>query len=295
LKKDKTPSLLKVVRWMFPKVEKIAPFLAHKYFIKIFFTPLSYRVPEKEREIEKLSEKFIVYAAGKKIQCYSWGKGPVILLVHGWAGRATQFRKFIEALAKSGFRVVGFDGPAHGNSGGKKTNILEFEEALKKIYDTAGIPEAIIAHSFGGGAVLFAAMNGLPVKKLINIASPTIGDEIINTYLRAINGSPETGRFFKSYMIAKYGKPFDEFTTLHFIRHIKQEIKLLLVHDENDKDVSLQHALELKKVFPKAELLITKGLGHTRILKDEKVISNCVTFIQTGRLNIEQAGIAKSN
>jgi esterase/lipase len=284
LKKDKTPPLLKVVRWIFPKLEVVAPFLAHRYFIKIFFSPLHYPVPDKEREIEKRAEKFEVFAAGKTIQCYSWGEGPVILLVHGWAGRATQFRKFIEALMSMGYRVIGFDGPAHGNSTGKKTNILEFEEALKKIYESVGEPKAIIAHSFGGGAVLFAAMHGFPVKRLINIASPTIGDEIINTYLRAIRGSAKTGVFFKSYMQHKFGKSFDEFTSLYFIRHLKQEIELLLVQDEDDKEVILNHALELKKAHPEASLLITKGLGHTRILKDEAVIKACVTFIREGRL-----------
>jgi pimeloyl-ACP methyl ester carboxylesterase len=284
LKKDKTPPLLKIVRWVFPKVEKVAPFLAHRYFITIFFTPLRYPVPEKEKIMADQAEQFTIVAAGKKIRCYSWGKGPVILLVHGWAGRATQFRKFIEALTEAGYRVVGFDGPAHGRSEGKKTNIIEFEEVLKKIYEVAGEPHAIMAHSFGGGAVLYAAMNGLPVKRLINIASPTIGDEIINTYLKAINGSPRTGEFFRSYMLSRFGKSFDEYTSLHFIRHLRQETDMLLVHDENDKEVPLKHALELKKVYPQAKLLITKGLGHTRILKDEAVIGSCVTFIEYGRL-----------
>jgi pimeloyl-ACP methyl ester carboxylesterase len=283
LKKDKTPPLLKVVRWVFPKLELIAPFLAHRYFIKIFFTPLKYPVPEKERELAAKADLFTMQASGLRIQCYSWGKGPVILLLHGWAGRATQFRKFIEALKDSDYRVVGFDGPAHGRSEGKNTNIVEFEKTLRAIYEAVGVPEAVIAHSFGGAAVLFSAMNGLPVKKLINIASPTIGDEIINTYLRAINGSSKTGIFFKNWIIRKFGKSFDEFTSLYFVQHLKQEIELLLVHDENDKEVFLKHALELKKIYPRAQLLITKGLGHTRILKDDEVIRKCVTFIRNGR------------
>lgn len=288
MKKDKTPLLLKIVRWIFPKAEAIAPWLAHQYFIKIFFTPLRYKVPEKEKEAADQAEKFTILAAGRKIQCYSWGKGPVILVVHGWAGRATQFRKIIETFVNEGYRVVGFDGPAHGKSEGKKTNIIEFEDTLKKIYDRIGQPEGIIAHSFGGGAVLYAAMNGLPVKRLINIASPTIGDEIIKTYLRAVHGSWKTGEFFKSYILETQGKPFDEFTSLHFIRHLRQEIDLLLVHAKDDKEVMMEHPLALKKVYPKTELLITEGLGHTRILRDEEVMRNCVTFIREGRLVSQQ-------
>ncbi|MEO5600668.1 MAG: alpha/beta hydrolase [Cyclobacteriaceae bacterium] len=281
MKKTKTPFLLKFVQFVYPKMEKVFPGLAHRFFVKIFFTPLNYKVPARETELERDAERFSVEAVGKKIQCYSWGNGPLILLVHGWAGRATQFRKIIHALVAENFQVVGFDGPAHGHSEGRSTNIQEFEHALKVIYLKVGVPHGIIAHSFGGGAVLYAAMNGLVVKKLINIATPVIGDEIVQTYLKTIHGSPATAVFFKSYILQKYGKPFDQFTGLHFIRNIKQDMALLLVHDENDQEVSIDHAHELIKIYPRAALLKTKGLGHTRILKDEGIIKKCVAFMKS--------------
>ncbi len=281
-KRDKTPLPLKIVRWLYPKVERVIPILAHRYFVRLFFTPLRYSIPEKERKAESFAEKFTLDAAGEKIQCYTWGKGRSVLLIHGWAGRATQFRRFIKPLNAAGYQVVGFDGPAHGNSSGKKASVFEFEQTLKAIYKKTGVPEAIIAHSFGGSAALFAAMNGLKVNKLINIASPTIGDEIIHTYLKAINGSLTSKDFFKRFMVKEYGKPFDEFTALHFIRHLPEPINLLLIHDQNDKEVSLAHAEALVKVYPPARLIKTKGLGHTRILKDNDVIQQCVTFIREG-------------
>ena len=265
---------------MFPKMEVLIPFLARRFFIRIFFSPISYPIPEKEMPLQLHAEKFEVYVNKKRVQCYAWGKGPVILLVHGWAGRATQFRKFIDVLTEKGFRVVGFDGPAHGNSDGSSTNILEFDLCFRKIYEKVGEPHAIIAHSFGGAAVLFAAMNGLKVSKLINIASPTIGDKIINTYLKAIKGSWEvTGNYFKAYIVQKYGKPFDEFAALHFIKQIDQNIDLLLVHDEDDQEVTIDHPLALMEIYKNARLLRTAGLGHTRILKHQFVINQCVTFI----------------
>lgn len=279
MKKDKTPALLKFIRWIFPKLERFTPALAQQYFIKIFFTPLRYPIPEKEKAIIAQVEKFELLVYGKKVQCYRWGSGPMVFLVHGWAGRTSQFRKFIEPVMNAGFSVIGFDAPAHGNSEGKQTNINEFEIVLHQLYETVGKPEAIICHSFGGGAVLYSAMNGLEVKKLIMIASPSIGDEIINTYLAAINGSWVTGNFFKNFIQHKYGKPFEEFTSQHFTKHLKQEIDVLLVYDEDDKEVKLVHAYEIQKNYPSAQLHITKGLGHTRILKDDAVIANCVTFI----------------
>lgn len=272
---------MKLIRWGYPKVEAICPPLAYRFFATLFFTPLKYQATEKERKAETFGEKFSVTAAGKKIQCYRWGNSDKsVVVVHGWAGRATQFRRFVKPFINAGYQVIGFDGPAHGQSEGKRTTIVEFEETLKKVYEKIGMPEAIIAHSFGGGAVLFAAKNGLPVKKIINIASPTIGDKIIDTYLKAIGGSEKTKAFFKKFIQQKYGKPFEEFTASHIIKQIIQPVEVLLVHDEDDKEVSMEHPLELLRQYPSARLLKTKGLGHTRILKDDRVINEIVTFVQ---------------
>ena len=249
--------------------------------------PVGYRVPEKEKAAEKLATKFLISVEGKKIQGYRWGDssgGGYILLVHGWAGRATQFRKFIEPLQAAGFSIIGVDGPAHGQSEGVKTSILEFEKMFKAIIEAEGKPAGVITHSFGGAAVLYAVMHGLPVRQLVNIASPSIADEILKTYLRAINGSWISAAKFKQFVLKKTGKPFEEFTALHAVRNLVAPINLLMIHDEDDKDVIMRHAEELMKVYPHAKLFRTSGLGHTRILKDEQVIAKTIEFLVENRM-----------
>ncbi|MCW5910074.1 MAG: alpha/beta hydrolase [Cyclobacteriaceae bacterium] len=279
--KKQIPLALWFVRWFFPKLEWLSGKLAVEYFEKIFFTPLRYTPPGKERECEQEAIFEKIVANELKIQTYTWGHSdkPYVLVMHGWAGRATQFQKFIPELIAAGYRVVGFDGPAHGHSSGKRTNIMEFETAFKMVFQRWGEPVGIIAHSFGGGAALYAIMNGLPVKKLINIASPTMADEIIRSYLRAINGSWKTGEAFKKLIKRKYGKEFEEFTAMYFIEHIKG-LDLMLVHDEDDRDVPVFQAEKLIEKYPSARLLRTSGLGHNRILKDELVIRACIDFIR---------------
>ncbi|HRG78475.1 MAG TPA: alpha/beta hydrolase [Cyclobacteriaceae bacterium] len=283
----KIPLAFRIIRWGFPKLEKISTRLSGWYFEKIFFTPFRYKTPDKELEAVTTAKLFSVIAAGKKIQCYQWGEDskPYVLVVHGWAGRSTQFRKFIPQFNEAGYRIIGFDGPAHGKSEGKRTSIAEFEEVMKSIASVKGYPEAIIAHSFGGGASLFAIAKGFPVKKLINIASPTIADRIIQSYLKAIGGSWKTAENFKALIKHRHGKSFEEFTALSLIRQVPSDLNLMLVHDEEDKEVEIIHVHELIKVFPSARLLATKGLGHNRILKDEKVISACVDFV-TGKISM---------
>ena len=175
--------------------------------------------------------------------------------------------------------VIGVDGPAHGQSEGVKTSILEFEKMFKTIFAKEGIPAGIITHSFGGAAVLYAAMQGLPVIRAVNIASPCIADEILKTYLRAINGSWISAAKFKQFVLKKTGKPFEEFTALHAVKNLTSPIDLLMIHDEDDKDVIMLHAEELMKAYPRAKLFRTSGLGHTRILKDEQVIARTIEFL----------------
>jgi len=280
-KKDHTPPVLRFIRWWFPKAEKIAPGFAAKFFRKIFFTPLRYKIPEKEKPLAESAEKFSLSLDGKHIQGYKWGTGKPVFLLHGWAGRATQFRKFIPALNAAGYQVIAIDGPAHGGSQGEKTNIIEFEAIIRQVYERFN-PVAAIAHSFGGVALIFACSKGVPIDKLVTIASPSIGDEVVNTYLRAINGSRATGEAFKSYLVKTYGKTFDEFSSLYLVTQIKQSLKLMIVQDEDDKEVILRHATALKAAYPAAKLFQTSGLGHTRILRDEKVINAVIDFIRQG-------------
>ena len=282
-RKNNTPLLIRITQRIFPKLERWVPWLANRIFRLVFYVPVSYRVPDKEKEAEKLAIKFLIDLEGRKIQGYRWGESRraqgYILLVHGWAGRATQFRKFIDPLQTAGFQVIGVDGPSHGQSEGVKTSILEFEKMLVAIFEKEGHPVGIITHSFGGAAVLYAAMHGLPVKKLVNIASPCIADEILKTYLRAINGSWISAEEFKKFVLKKAGKPFEEFTALHAVKHLPRPINLLMIHDENDNDVIMRHAEELLKVYPSAKLFRTSGLGHTRILKDDRVIAKTIEFL----------------
>jgi len=281
-KKNNVPWVLRIVRSVFPILEKIAPFLADRIFRLVFYVPLRYSAPEREQEVAREGIEFSLRVGDKTIRGRQWGNAqhPYVLLVHGWAGRATQFRKFIPELVGRGFSVVGPDGPAHGRSDGRATSIPEFHQMFLAVYEKFGEPAGIITHSFGGAAMLYAAMNGLPVRKLVNIASPSIGDEILKTFLRAINGSWISAERFKKFVIRKTGKTFDEFTALYSVTHLPKAIDLLVINDEEDTDVVFRSAEELVKAYPAAQLHRTKGLGHNRILKDEAVIRKAIGFIQ---------------
>lgn len=280
-KQNKTPFAIRFIGWLFPKLERFAPSLANRYFIYIFFTPFHYREPEKEKTFLKSAKEFTITTDNKLIQCYRWGDaGPKVMLIHGWAGRTGQFRKMIPLLVEAGFQVVAFDGPAHGRSEGKQTNIFEFGSAMKKLIEVEGEFIGCIAHSFGGVAALYAIAHGVQISKLITIASPTIASQVIHNFRRAINASPKVEQAIDAYLMSKYGRPFSDFTGLYAVTVLKQPLALLHIQDQQDPDVAVENATALKKAYPAATIHLTSGLGHTRILKDDSVIGVCINFLK---------------
>lgn len=265
-------------RKLFPVVEKVLPPLANRWAFNLFFKPIRFTWPKREMPVMESAVKFRLNAGNLQVQCYSWGQGPVVLFVHGWSGRGTQFFKFVEPFVERGFKVVAFDGPAHGASSGKRTNIIEFEQVLKALKEYYGDICGVITHSFGGAATIFAMSQGLPVENLINIASPTNGDKIIEEFLKKINGSAKVGASFDNLVQKKYGRPFSSFSSEVLAEQLPP-FNLLLIHDKNDKEVSIDQAETLKALIPGAEIMVTSLLGHTRILRNEAVIDKSLSFI----------------
>src|SRR6478609_9163088 len=195
--KVKLPFALRMIQWSFPKLELVAPFLAHRWFINLFFSPIRFPIPIQEQDIIQSANRFSVSVVQKKIECYSWGEGPAILFVHGWAGRASQFKNFIDPFTTAGYKVVAFDAPAHGLTKGSKTSIIDFKNVILELEKKMGSIEAIISHSLGGGASLFALSEGLKTEKLITIATPTISEEILTEFSSRINASTKAIDYLK--------------------------------------------------------------------------------------------------
>ncbi len=277
-KNNKLPIGFKFVRWAFKNLEKTLPWLANRWAMKLFFTPIHFPEPKAEKKMALSGSGFTLKHKEKNIRGYYWGKGPVVVLLHGWSGRGLQFFKFVSALVDNGYRAVIFDGPAHGKSDGKTTDLIEYGETIAMVAKKFGDINSLVGHSFGGVAALYAMREGLVAKNLVMISSPTIADDIVREFLNKINGSPKAGLFFKNYFRKKFGKDFGSFSARALAEDIK-DLPILLIHDEEDREVPIQHPLAFQEVKPDAKLIRTRGLGHTRILKDESVVNETINFI----------------
>ncbi|WP_040496159.1 alpha/beta fold hydrolase [Fulvivirga imtechensis] len=282
-RKIKTPLALRFVSWLFPKMEKVVPWLAKRWFVRVFFTPVRYKMPDGEVEMLKKARNYQIMYENKKVQVYEWGEGKPVLFVHGWMGRGGQFRKFVPIFNEAGYQVVSFDATGHGGSEGRKSHLMHFVNIIEMLQKDYGHFEMIIGHSLGGVAAMHAIHRGMETNKLIMISSPTIADKIVGEFLHRLNASWRCKDYFDEYIMKKYGQTFEEYTASHIAKDLRK-IDLLLIYDEDDREVDMENPQAIIDVYPSAQLITTNGLGHTRILKDEIVVKTCLQFLKTPHL-----------
>jgi hypothetical protein len=69
----------------------------------------------------------------------------------------------------------------------------------------------------------------------------------------------------------------DSYSSYSVAKDVK--IPILIIHDEDDADVPVKAAYNIQKHLSKSNILITKKLGHRKILGDKVVIDKIKTFL----------------
>ena len=270
---------MKFVRTAYPKVEKNWPWLAHNFAYQFFFMPIKFKRPARENVAYKTAQIQKIEYKNKTVHIYTWGSPtkPPLLMVHGWMGRATQFFELVNRLRNDYF-VISFDAPAHGESKGLKTDIREFAQIIEYIHQSYGPIYGSIGHSMGGAALVYASSLGTPIDRLCMIASPTIGRKILQAYSKIINGSEQTVEKFDQQVRLKYNVGFNDFAASELLKEVSIP-RLQLVYDHDDKEVDFEHGKVLREIRPDAVFLESRGLGHSRILRDPETLRQIIEFI----------------
>jgi pimeloyl-ACP methyl ester carboxylesterase len=263
-------------------LEAVLPPLATQLAERLMLTPLRHRTPRRERPLLDAAQVLTMpwWPRGNTLYGYAWGSGPPILLVHGWAGRATQLGAFVAPLVAAGHSVIGYDLPAHGRSDGDRTNLIEMREALAEIGRRHGPFAGVIAHSMGGAAATMAIAGGLEVHKLVLISTPASLREQTHRFGATLGVSRDTIDRLTARLEDRFRAPIDSFDVEVIGPAISAEA--LVIQDDDDDEVTPETALRVARNLPRARHLPTRGLGHRRILRDPAIIRTVSEFL-TGR------------
>jgi pimeloyl-ACP methyl ester carboxylesterase len=249
---------------------------------KLFCTPFL-KSADRKPAIFATAEPLNFLLNGLNVTGYQWNKHkPVkVLILHGFGSAAHNFYNYIALLADKGYQVLAFDAPAHGNSGGKTVNAMEYCQMIEKVVELYGPVNGFMAHSFGGIA-LSLAMEKIAHDentRIVFVAPATETSTAIESafeLLRIKDDGVKTA--FDKLILQKGGHPVKWYS----IRRIMPQIKaaVLWVHDEDDDVTPLKDAAKVKEDnFKNIEFMITKGLGHRKIYKDTAVQNKIIAFL----------------
>jgi pimeloyl-ACP methyl ester carboxylesterase len=211
------------------------------------------------------------------------GSGPVVLMMHGWQGRPTQFAAMVPALVASGRQVIALEGPAHGRSPGDEAHVFAFAEALLEAAAELRGVESVIGHSMGGSAALCAIEQGMRAERAVVIGSPAALRRVLHRFATTI-GLPEPAeRAFHRVVDRHVGIPAEQLDIARF--HSLRDLPGLVVHDRDDDSVPFHEGELLAQGWSAARFLATQGLGHQRVLGDPGVVAAITQFLTQQRAN----------
>jgi pimeloyl-ACP methyl ester carboxylesterase len=252
----------------------VAPSLVAPFFRRMMLKPRRHVRPPPVLSLPLADQRI---ALGDGLVAWRWGDGPAVLLVHGFEGNRAQFGAIIEALNARGFAAVALDVPAHGESAGDELTAVKFIAAIERTLARLGPVQAVVAHSMGGAMSLYSIAHSGGAGRVALISAPSSLKRELQRFAKAVGLSERGTNAFIASVENHVGRPAADFD----VRHIagKVDLPLLLVHDQNDRQVPVVEAARAAHVLPNAELMVTRGLGHNRLLADPVVVGAVVDFV----------------
>jgi pimeloyl-ACP methyl ester carboxylesterase len=270
------------IRAAFQLLEHLAPGLGARWAERIWFTlPRAHRRPAAPGI--QPGTPFAVAVDGHRVVGQTWGEGPVVYLMHGWAGHGGQLAAFVAPLVARGHRVVTFDAPSHGGSapgahGPRSSTIPEFADALAAVVARHGPAHAIVAHSMGCTAATIAMCDGLAAGRVAMLAPMASPASYAHQFAAVLGFGDRTYRRLVTRVERRVGAPMRHFDVPELGRAVAMP-PTLIVHDRDDASTPVADGAAIAAAWPGSRLHITAGLGHRRLLRDRDVVAEVVDFV----------------
>lgn len=251
---------------------RVAPQKAGRLVNRMAFRPSRLPMPSRYEYLLDTTDSYTQLQHGNRtIPVYSWGRGPVVLGVHGWAGAGIQFGAWVNPLVEAGYRVVLFDAPAHGRAQGESTDLFEMAEVTARVAASVGGVHGVLAHSVGCLAVARAIADGLAPKYLAMLAPPVSLSAVMEKLGQQLGLSPEVLGVHLQLMEERFGKSVWEQLDLGRLSPSLTQRGLIVI-DDDDTSISPDESERVYHNWNNADLLRTHGLGHHRLLWSPLVV-----------------------
>ncbi|WP_082495306.1 alpha/beta fold hydrolase [Cellulomonas sp. Leaf334] len=271
------PPIPPAVRSVVGALDRVAPELVARGALRLWCTPAR----TKDRTTIPGGIAFRTGPIAGQI----WGDGPTVYLVHGWGGHRGQLRSLVGPLVDAGLRVVAYDAPAHGESGpgelgGRRTTLPEMSTALDTVIAAHGPARAVVGHSMGAAASALAVLDGTSTERLVLVTPLADPTTYIEGFAHTLGFSERTRHRFEVRMQVLASRRLADLDVP--LRAANTRLPLpttLVLSDRDDKEADHADGARIARAWPGAELVMSDGLGHRRILRDEETIKRIVAHV----------------
>ena len=269
-------------------LERLSPDLAGRLAEWMWFRlPPAPSRERRERHAPHGGEPFDLAWGGGRVSGRVFGAAgdPTAYLVHGWGGWWQQLGAHVDPLVASGMRVVAFDAPSHGASrpgrlGPRSSTLVEFAEALAAVVAEFGHPAAVVAHSAGSVGALHARDLGARADAYALLAPPDSMAPMMRRFSSLLGVGPRSAQRMLARAERRIGLPLGHFDMVQVARSLEPRPPLLLVHDRHDPETPAEGSVALAAAWPGADLVLTEGLGHRRVLWDPATVERVTAFVR---------------
>src|SRR5207253_3747925 len=216
------------------------------------------------------------------VRGYRWNhsSNKKALILHGFESTVVNFVNYIEGLIQKGYEVLAFDAPAHGHSSGKYITLILYKEMLHFIHDKFGPFDAYIAHSFGGLTLSLALeeMGDVNADKIVFIAPAAETKTAIDNFFKLLQLDEKIRPEFENIIQEMGGHPANWYSISRIAPMIRAQVLFLQDRDDHMTPLSDVEPI-IKKNYPNFRFVISEGLGHRRIYRDEKSFKTIMDFL----------------
>lgn len=224
-----------------------------------------------------IKRKFII--DGATFNTFTYGDGPLILMLHGWCSNAARWRVYVNELVNSGYKVMVVDAPGHGTAKGRFLSVFLYAKGIKAILATETKWHTVITHSIAG-IIAIAAIGNSDKKhhptKYIMMNTFANATNILEKISSCLGISEKVVKGSKDMMSKYLDFPLKGFN-IHKQYNI-MNVKGLLIYDTKDKVVPQKEAAHIINHTKSLQVLKTEGLGHN--LKSDFVVKEVVNFVK---------------
>ncbi|BAV05742.1 Lysophospholipase, alpha-beta hydrolase superfamily [Filimonas lacunae] len=201
-----------------------------------------------------------------------------VLICHGFDSFSYRFDAYVTLLLQQGFRVLAFDAPGHGISGGKTLNIVEYKQIILYIIAQYGPVYSILSHSIGALAVALAAEElQQPNVKLTLIAPASELSRAVKQFTHIFPLAPASYQAFVNRLETAGSHPIHWFSVNRVVQSLTNPV--LWLHDTEDRICPFADTDDTRlKKLSHVRFIETTGLGHSQIYREESIQKQIIDF-----------------